>query len=106
MLHKANAFFSNIAKSLRLVDYNTCNSYLSLLDFERNVETEIYPHSKRRSVSSSECHRIVRVGHYISKPKRILCEIQESRREIRIAETSKNGFISKAKLIENSVPKF
>lgn len=79
MLHKANACFSNMAKSLRLVDYTTCNSYLSLLDFERNVETEIQAHSKHRSVSSSECHKIVRVGHYSSKPERILCETQKEK---------------------------
>lgn len=103
MLHKAKACFSSIAKSLRVMDCNTCNSYLSLLDFESNVETEIQPHSKHKSVSSSECHRIVRIEHYISKPKRILCEMQDS--EIRIAETNKNGFMSKTKLIENSVLK-
>lgn len=85
------------------MDYNTCNSYLSLSYFESNVEIEIQPHSKHRSVSSSECQRIVRVEHYVSKPQRKLCEMQDS--EIRIAETNKNGFMSKTKLIENSVLK-
>lgn len=85
-----NAPFFSISKSLRSVDDNTSNSYLSLLDFEKNVETEIQPHSKHSSVSSSECHRIVRVKPCISRPERILCEIQDSKREIRIAETNRN----------------
>lgn len=103
-IHKTACFFS-IAKILRLlVGNNISNSYLSLLDFERNVETEIQPHSKHRSVSSSECHRIVRVKHYISKPKRILCEMQDSKGEIRIAETNRYGYISKTKLKKNVKP--
>lgn len=59
---KENACFFSVAKSLRLVDNNTSNLYL--LDFEKKVETEIQPHSKHRSVSSSECLRIVSKALY------------------------------------------